>query len=324
MFYALRRKLNAFAEKLASRAQQSVSEKRDISPELRAPTKIKAFFKKEIKLREADIKDSILELELALLEADVNEETARKFCKAIKQALLNRSIPTDNLKNFVRETIKQTLKELMQTESIDIIALARESEKPFKMLFLGPNGAGKTTTMAKLAHMLQKDGLTTIFAASDTFRAASIEQLEEHAKRLNIRVIKHKYGSDPAAVAFDAVNAAKASNADIVMIDTAGRQETNRNLIEELRKIARVVNPHIKIFVGEAFAGKNLVEQAKEFDNAIGIDAFIITKLDTDAKGGTVLSLLYELKKPILFVGTGQAYTDLMPFSLDEIIERIV
>ena len=143
-------------------------------------------------------------------------------------------------------------------------------------------------------------------------------------QRLNIRLIKHKYGSDPAAVAFDAVNAAKASHADIVMIDTAGRQETNRNLVEELRKIARVVNPHIKIFVGEAFAGKNLVEQAKEFDNAIGIDAFIITKLDTDAKGGTVLSLLYELKKPILFVGTGQAYTDLMPFSLDEIIERIV
>jgi len=326
MFELLRKKLSSFAETIIGKAPESkqIVEKRDLTPELKTVTKVKAVFSKEIRLREADIKEAICELELALLEADVDEDTAKKFCQEIKQRLLSTAIPKEKISDFVKSTIRDTLKELMQTETMDILSIAKKSEKPFKMLFLGPNGAGKTTTMAKLAHMFAKDGLKTIFAASDTFRAASIEQLEAHAKKLGVKVVKHSYGADPAAVAFDAISSAKANKIDIVMIDTAGRQETNRNLIEELKKIVRVVKPDIKIFVGEAFAGKTLLEQAKAFDKAIGIDAFVMTKLDTDAKGGTMLSLLYELKKPILFVGTGQSYEDLSPFNLEEIISRII
>ncbi len=137
-------------------------------------------------------------------------------------------------------------------------------------------------------------------------------------------MVKHKYGADPAAVAFDAVKAAEANHIDVVMVDSAGRQETNKNLIEELKKIERVLKPDFKIFIGEAFAGKGLLEQARAFDEALSIDGFILTKIDTDAKGGTVLSLLCELKKPVLFIGTGQSYEDLVPFTPQYIIDRIV
>lgn len=351
MFDLLKKKLNNFVEKVSKRAQipertlqqpqakqlqrpkhieekslakKPLIEKREIKPELKAPSKIKTVFRREISLKEQDIANMLFELELSLLEADVNESTAEHFCEEIKRQLLAEKIPAKNIEGFVKKRIKDILRELMQTERIDLISLIKHSEKPFKILFLGPNGAGKTTTIAKLTVLLKEHGLSSIWAASDTFRAASIEQLEEHAEKLNIRLIKHNYGADPAAVAYDAINAAKSANIDVVMIDTAGRQETNRNLIEELKKIARVVNPNLKIFVGEAFAGKNLVEQAKQFNDAIGIDAFIITKLDTDAKGGTMLSLLHEIKKPVIFIGTGQSYEDLRPFNIDEIIERIV
>ena len=311
-------------KKETASAEKPLLEKREIKPELKAPSKIKAVFRKEIALKESDITDMLFELELSLLEADVNEGTAKHFCEEIKKRLLADKIPAKDIESFVKERIKEILRELMQTEQIDLISMIKSSEKPFKILFLGPNGAGKTTTIAKLTVLLREQGLSSIWAASDTFRAASIEQLEEHAKKLGVRLVKHSYGADPAAVAFDAISAAKSSGIDVVMIDTAGRQETNRNLIEELKKIARVVNPDLKIFVGEAFAGKNLVEQAKQFDDAIGIDAFVITKLDTDAKGGTMLSLLHEIKKPVVFIGTGQAYKDLQRFNIDEILERIV
>ncbi|MEM4662456.1 MAG: signal recognition particle-docking protein FtsY [Candidatus Diapherotrites archaeon] len=328
MFDVLKNKLSSFVSNIIRKAPELKEveniEKRDFTPELKAVTKVKSVFGAELKLREADVKESIEELELALLEADVNDKTAKKFCEEIKNRLTSKSVPKKNLDEFVRNTIKDTLKELTETERIDIVEMAKKAQKPFKILFLGPNGAGKTTTMAKLAMKFKENGLSTIFAASDTFRAASIEQLEEHAKRLDIPVVKHRYGADPAAVAFDAISSAKAKKIDVVMIDTAGRQETNVNLVQELKKIARVTSPDIKIFVGEAFAGKALLDQAKAFDEAIGVDAFIMTKVDADPKGGTMLSILYELKKPIIFVGTGQNYDALKEFNSEEIISKIV
>lgn len=300
-------------------------EKRELRAKVGAVGALKGAIRGYTELRESDIADLLFELELSLLEADVNHETATALIKKIKELLLKERIPRGiQIDEFLKQKIKQALIELTKTEKIDLFELIEHSPKPFKILFLGPNGAGKTTTIAKLSFALQLMGKTIIWAAADTFRAASIEQLEEHAKKLKIRVVKHKYGADPTAVAFDAVKAAEANNIDVVMIDSAGRQETNRNLIEELKKLERVIKPNLKIFVGEAFAGKNLIEQARAFDEALNLDAFILTKIDTDPKGGTVISLLYELKKPVLFIGTGQAYKDLIPFTQKFIIDRII
>ena len=212
---------------------------------------------------------------------------------------------------------------MMETKQIDFLKTVKE-KKPFKILFLGPNGAGKTTSMAKITKFLQDNNLKVIWAASDTFRAASIEQLEKHAEKLGVRVVKHNYGADPAAVAFDAVKAAEAKGIDAVLIDSAGRQETNKNLMEELKKIVRVIKPDLKIYVGESFTGQALLQQAEEYDKAIGIDGFILTKIDCDAKGGTTISLLYKLKKPVLFVGTGQEYKDLEKFRPEFVLDKIL
>jgi len=300
-------------------------EKRELKTKLGALGALKGAIKGHILLKEGDVADLLFELELSLLEADVNHETAKAFVEKIRALLLNEKIPRGTqLNEFLKEKIKVALTEMTETRQMNIFELIEQGKKPFKILFLGPNGAGKTTTIAKLTYSLKQVEKSVIWAAADTFRAASIEQLEEHAKRLHIRVVKHKYGADPTAVAFDAVKAAEAAKADVVMIDSAGRQETNRNLVEELKKMERVIKPDLKIFIGEAFAGKNLIEQARAFDKAVGIDGFILSKIDTDAKGGTVLSLLYELKKPVLFIGTGQKYTDLIRFTPQFVIDRIV
>jgi len=301
-----------------------VSEKRELKARVGALHSLKGVIRGYTELREGDIADLLFELELALLESDVNHETAKAFVSRVKELLLKEKIPRGTqLNEFLKQKIRQVLLELTETKQLNIFEMA-DSKKPFKILFLGPNGAGKTTTIAKLTYAFQQSGKKVVWAAADTFRAASIEQLEAHAKKLNVRVVRHDYGADPTAVAFDAVKAAEAEKADVLMIDSAGRQETNRNLLEELKKMERVIKPDLKVFVGEAFAGKNLIEQARAFDEALNLDGFILSKIDTDAKGGTVLSLLYELKKPVLFIGTGQEYTDLIKFTPEFIIDRIV
>jgi len=163
-----------------------------------------------------------------------------------------------------------------------------------------------------------------VLAAAVTFRAASIEQIEKHAEKLGVRVVKHQYGADPAAVAFDAIKAAESKKIDVVLIDSAGRQETNKNLMEELKKIVRVAKPDLKLYVGEAFTGQALLNQATEFDKHLGLDGFVLTKIDTDTKGGTAISLLYKLKKPVVFIGTGQRYEDLVEFKPEYILDRVI
>ena len=191
------------------------------------------------------------------------------------------------------------------------------------VLFIGPNGSGKTTTIAKLAKQLQDRGITAVIAAGDTFRKAAIEQAQMHGDRLGVRVVKHAYGADPTAVAFDAIAHAKANNIACVLIDTAGRQETNYNLVKEMEKMDRVLAPHLKIFVGEAIAGNALVEQVKKFNAAVKLDGIILTKLDCDAKGGGALSIAFETKLPVLFVGVGQEYSDLKPFDAEWIVDNV-
>ena len=191
-------------------------------------------------------------------------------------------------------------------------------------MFVGVNGTGKTTTIAKVAHRLAKRGNSCILAAGDTFRAGAIEQLMLHGDRLGMKVIHQKAGSDPAAVAYDAVEHAKARRKDVVLIDTAGRMQTNVNLMDELKKIRRVIEPHLTIFVGDALAGNDAVEQAIKFDDAIGLDGVILCKVDADAKGGGALSITYSLGKPVIYLGIGQEYDHIVPFQPKWLLERML
>jgi len=306
--------------------EKPVEEKRAIKPSVSIRGRLKAVVSGAIELEAKDLKELLWELELALLEADVEQTTAEEITSEIKRRLVGKKIGRkENLEEVVKKEIKEILLQMMQTEQRDLLKeVKQKKDKPYKVLFLGPNGAGKTTTIAKLTYFLQNRGLRVIWAAGDTFRAASIEQLEKHATKLGVRVVKHQYGADPAAVAFDAVKAAQSKKVECVLIDSAGRQETNRNLMRELQKIVRVIKPDLKVYVGEAFTGQALLQQAREYDKDIGIDAFVLTKIDCDSKGGTTISLLFKLKKPILFVGTGQEYKDLSKFKPEFVVERAV
>jgi len=304
---------------------EAIEEKRELKPKVSVKGKLKAAITGTVQLQESDLKGLLWELDLALLEADVEQTTAEEICKEIKQRLAGKKISRkESVENTIKKEIGSILLEMMKTNDFDLVKEAKaKKDKPFKILFLGPNGAGKTTSIAKLTLLLQNKGLKVIWAAGDTFRAASIEQLEKHAHKLDVRVVKHQYGADPAAVGFDAVKAAQSKHLDVVLIDSAGRQETNRNLMGELEKIVRVVQPDLKIYVGEAYTGQALLQQAKEYDKAIGIDGFILTKIDCDSKGGTTISLLYKIGKPILFVGTGQEYKDLQKFEPEFVLKRV-
>jgi len=285
--------------------------------------KLKGLIFGGVEISEKDVSDLLWELELSLIESDVEQDAARELVAKIKGKLVGQKVSLKNLDEYLKEQIKEILTDMMHTETINLLEMTKE-RKPLKILMLGPNGAGKTTSIAKLTHLFQKNGKSVILAAGDTFRAAAIDQLEEHANKLGVRVVKQQYGADPAAVAFDAVKAAEAGNIDVILIDSAGRQETNKNLMEELKKIERVAKPDLKLYVGEAYAGQGLLEQAQEFDSALGIDGFILTKIDADAKGGTTISLLYKIKKPILYIGTGQGYDDFEEFTPEFILKRII
>ncbi len=291
-------------------------------------TKIKSVLVGKVKISENDVEPFIEKLHLELLQSDVNYEAAEKILSAIKRDLTGKTIESRNIETELYSMIKNSiLSVLMKSSNVDLLQLASNSknngETPFKILFIGPNGAGKTTTMAKIAEMFMENNLTCLLSASDTFRAAAIEQTAIHAQKLGIEVVKGAYGSDPSSIAFDAIVHAKARGIDVVLIDSAGRQETNKSLIEELKKMNRVAKPNLKLFVGESITGNSLLEQVKEFNNAIGIDGIILTKLDCDAKGGNTLSILSETSIPILYFGTGEGYNDLIRYDPNFIINNI-
>jgi len=291
----------------------------------------KGFLKKlaaivtEAKISDEQFHKIFTVLEIELIQNNVAFTIIQQIrenleCEIVGKSF-NRQKLTETIKKILRQTIIDTLE---MPKPIDLLELAKEKKsknEPLILMFIGTNGHGKTTTLAKLAHLFQKNDFRCIFAASDTFRAASIEQLEHHGNKLGIRVIKHNYGSDPAAVAFDAV---KAKDKDIVMIDTAGRQSPNTNLMEELAKIKKVAKPDLTIYVGEAIAGSDLVEQAKNFNEKIGMDAIILTKADVDDKGGAILSVTQVTNKPILYLGVGQEYKDLEKFEVAKFVSKII
>lgn len=226
-------------------------------------------------------------------------------------------------KENITKKLKEIFSEILSAEKIDLIAESN-SKKPLVILFVGVNGVGKTTCIAKIGKMFLDAKKTVVMAAGDTFRAAAIEQLESHANKLKIKLIKQDYGSDPAAVAFDAKKHAESRGIDVVLIDTAGRQHASEDLMNELQKIKRVISPDITLLVVDALTGNDASEQAKYFNEKIEIDGIIISKTDADEKGGAIISAAYEIKKPILFLGIGQKYSDLEVFEKDKIISKIL
>lgn len=236
------------------------------------------------------------------------------------------------LKKEVEFQINESLKDIIYEiliEPFDLVEKINDfknknlEKKPFVILFCGINGTGKTTTIAKLVYLLEKDNLTSVMAAGDTFRAASIEQLKKHGEKLNTNVISHEYGSDPASVGFDAVKYAEKNNIDVVLIDTAGRMHTEKNLMSQIEKISKVCNPNLKIFIGEAITGNDIVEQIQEFNKYVKIDGIILSKADVDEKGGTALSVGAATGKPILYLGVGQNYEDLEKFDRNKFVEKL-
>jgi len=288
----------------------------------------KGFFKKITEaiskkaLSEKQFDELFFELEIVLMENNVAVEVIEKIKQDLKNELVEKQVLRKKVKDIILDTLKKSLNELFEVDKINLVEKVKK-KKPFIICFVGINGSGKTTTIAKICRLLQKNNLKCVLAAADTFRAASIEQLQIHADKLGVRMIKHDYGSDSAAVAYDAIKYAQAKKEDIVLIDTAGRLHSNVNLMDEVKKLVRVAKPDLTIFVGESITGNDCVEQAKKFDEIVGIDGIILTKSDVDEKGGTAISVSYVTKKPILYLGTGQEYNDLQEFDPELIISGI-
>jgi fused signal recognition particle receptor len=278
------------------------------------------------RLRDATIEDVLDDLEIVLLQSDVALPVVERIRKDLRRELGGKKLRVGaDAEAAIRGSFERSVRGILAKPPFDLAAAIRAApEKPYIVLFVGVNGTGKTTTVAKLAHWLTGQKLGVVIAAGDTFRAGAIEQLLVHGERLGIRVVRQTEGSDPAAVAFDAVQHAKARGLDVVLIDTAGRQHTNVNLIEEAKKIRRVVRPNLVLFVGDALSGNDVTEQAKFFHEALGLDGLILSKLDADAKGGAALSTTFITGKPILFVGVGQGYDDLRPFDADWMVRRLL
>lgn len=278
-------------------------------------------------IKENDIEDILYELEISLLEGDVALEVAETIVESVKNDLIGKKISRrGDMEKFTEDALKSAITKIIDNGSYDLLSEIEKSKQkgePYKIMFVGINGTGKTTTIAKIAKYLEKNGYSSVFGASDTFRAGAIEQLEHHANNLNMKIIKHERNADPAAVAYDAVDHAKSQHKDVVLIDTSGRMQTNINLMDEMKKIKRVSKPDIVLYVGDALMGNDATEQATKFNEVIDIDGIILTKADADAKGGAALSIGHVIHKPILFIGMGQSYDDLMEFKPSWMIDLI-
>ncbi len=279
-------------------------------------------------LTEKNLSNAVWELQLVLIQNDVAVEVAERICELTKERVLgSRTGILEKTAKFFKQAIYESVLEVLTPEQplnpLEFAAENKAKGEPTSIMFVGVNGTGKTTTLAKMAYLFKQNGFSVVIVAGDTFRAGSIEQLERHAQTLGIRVIKQDYGADAAAVAYDGVAHAAAKHIDIVLIDTAGRMQSNKNLLEEMKKIARVAEPSLKIFIGDALAGNDALSQAQKFHDAIGIDGAILTKVDADPSGGAALSISYVTGRPVVYVGVGQTYEDLKLFDSEWFAKRI-
>jgi len=274
-------------------------------------------------ISEDKLDDLLWELEVGLLESDVAYSVIESIKSDIKQELRYASLEKRTIAETIEQVLRHAIRHVLESNRFDFDAFLKETKRPIVIMFVGVNGSGKTLSIGKMATMLKDRGFSCVMAAGDTFRAGAIEQLGIHAENVGVKIVKHGPGADPAAVAYDAIEHAKAKHKDVVLLDTAGRMQTNVNLMDEMAKIKRVAQPDLILFVGDALAGNDAVEQAKRFNEIVGLDGVILTKVDTDAKGGSALSVAYTIGKPLLFIGVGQGYTDQIPFDADWMINNI-
>lgn len=280
------------------------------------------------KLSEEELEELERQIVYRLLECDVALEAAEAVARLVREMASELKVSRfEDRERLARDLLRKALVSVFERArwfDLEEEVLKVRQAGPVKVVFVGPNGHGKTTTIAKVAYRLIARGLSVVLAAADTWRAGAIEQLKHHAEAIGARVVEHGYGADPAAVAYDAVAYARKRGIDVVLVDTAGRLQTDVNLMEEVSKIVRVVKPHFKIFVGDALTGNDALDQALKFNQYVGLDGGILTKVDADAKGGAALSFVYATGKPVLYVGTGQKYNDLQPFTVEWFLEKVL
>src|SRR6267143_539034 len=277
------------------------------------------------KIKEDKLEEVLYDLEIALVESDVAFPVAKEIVDQLADELSGKRVAREvGLERGVEAALRDAITKVLSVEPMDFFGLIEKGPRPFVVMFVGVNGTGKTTTIAKLAYHLQKKGYGCVVAAADTFRAGAIEQLEKHAEAVGFKLIKHKPGADPAAVAFDAVEHARARGRDVVLIDTAGRMQTNQNPMDQMKKIKRVAKPNLVLYIGDALAGNDAIEQAKQFHEAVGLDGIVLTKIDADAKGGAALSMAKTIGKPVVFVNLGQTYKDIRRFDAKWMVDRLL
>ncbi len=279
---------------------------------------------RELAISAREIEESLSELEIGLLESDVAFSVTDAILTRVREDLTGsrRKIGT-SADAVITSALSDALLSVLG-EGVDILEFISSREKPVKILFTGVNGTGKTTSVAKVAHFLTKNGMKVAIGAGDTFRAGAIEQIDVHGQRLGIKVIQHQDGSDPSAVLYDTVQYAKAHGVDVVLGDTAGRFHNRVNLMNQLSKIRRVIQPDLIVYVDEAVAGNDAVIRAEEFAKSVGMDAVMLTKVDMDPKGGAAISIAHAVGKPLIFIGTGQGYDDIMAFDPRSIVEDLL
>jgi len=280
-------------------------------------------------LTEKVLDDVLLDLQIALLESDIAQEVVDNLSVKLKKELVGLKLEKEQeATDIVQAKLQTALAEIFaRTNRFDLIESIKTKRDakggPFVVAFLGINGTGKTTTVAKIANLLRKAGYSVVMAAGDTHRAGAIEQLEQHANRLSLKIVKQRYGADPSSVGRDAYDHAKKNHLDIVLLDTAGRMQTSKNLMDEMGKIVRVVKPDAKIFIGDALAGNDTINQAREFFQYTNFDGAILTKVDADAKGGSAISIAHITSRPIVYIGVGQGYDDIIPFDSNKFISSL-
>ncbi len=313
MFDFLKKKLRGLRKEIDSEEASTTEKLRTL------------VLEREIILDEGKLRKPLEELEMILLEADVAFDVVMAISENLKSRLRGKKKKIgEKISDVVIKELKEVLIELLDSR-IDIKEEIRSKpDKPYLIVFVGVNGTGKTTTIAKVAKKLKDDGFSVVLAAGDTFRAGAIEQIEEHARNLGLKLIKHDAGGDPTAVIYDAIQHARARGVDVVLADTAGRMHTKKNLLDQLEKIKRVTEPDLVVFVDESIAGNDCIERARMFNETVGIDGSILTKLDADPKGGSAISISYVTGKPILYFGTGQGYDDLVEFDARWLVDRIL
>lgn len=285
----------------------------------------KAFATGRIIIEEEDLEEPLWELEMALLESDVEMSVAEEILDTVRETMLGESRKqVETTGELVEAALHDALLDVIAVGQFDFEERLAAADKPVTIVFTGVNGVGKTTSIAKLSEWLDERGYSSVMANGDTYRAGANEQIREHAENLDRKLIAHDQGGDPAAVIYDGVEYAKANDIDVVLGDTAGRLHTSDDLMAQLEKIDRVVDPDMTLFVDEAVAGQDAVTRAKEFNDAAEIDGAILTKADADSSGGAAISIAYVTGKPILFLGTGQGYDDIERFDPEALVNDLL